>query len=111
MLQNVINDCSMTLLFTIIANFVNNRTSEEQAVQQIAGLSKQYHQDFFANIEKDTGISLENIVYYKGDTHYFVMTATRKCLLDRGVLIQNYRDRDNLMASSNINKEEMLKKI
>lgn len=34
------------------------------------------------------GIDLENIVYYKDDTHYFVMTAKKQCLLQLGVLRQ-----------------------
>lgn len=32
------------------------------------------------------GIDLENIVYYKDDTHYFVMTAKKKSLLKKGVI-------------------------
>lgn len=35
-----------------------------------------------------SGIDLENIVYYKDDTHYFVMTAKKQCLLRLGVLRQ-----------------------
>lgn len=34
-----------------------------------------------------TGIDLENIVYYKDNTHYFVMTAKKQSLLDKGVII------------------------
>jgi len=34
-----------------------------------------------------TGIDLENIVYYKDNTHYFVMTAKKQSLLDKGVVI------------------------
>lgn len=34
------------------------------------------------------GIDLENIVYYKDDTHYFVMTAKKKSLLKKGVIKQ-----------------------
>lgn len=34
-----------------------------------------------------TGIDLENIVYYKDDTHYFVMTAKKQSLLDKGVIL------------------------
>ena len=97
------------LSIAVTANFVNSRSTEEQSVDQIAGLSKQYHQQFFKDIEKERGISLENIVYYKGDTHYFVMTATRKSLLDRGVLRENKGNRDDLMAPSNIDKENMYK--
>lgn len=31
---------------------------------------------------------MENIVYYKDDTHYFVMTAKKQSLLDKGVILQ-----------------------
>lgn len=34
------------------------------------------------------GIDLENIVYYKDDTHYFVMTAKKQSLLHKGVILQ-----------------------
>lgn len=39
------------------------------------------------DMRESTGIDLENIVYYKDDTHYFVMTAKKQSLLDRGVII------------------------
>ena len=38
-------------------------------------------------LKADTGIDLENIVYYKDDTHYFVMTAKKYSLLKKGVLV------------------------
>ena len=95
------------LSIAVTANFVNNQTKEEKYVEQIPGLSKQYHQQFFANIEKDKGISLENIVYYKGETHYFVMTTTRKSLLNRGVLIEDNSDRNELLSPNNINKKDL----
>lgn len=34
-----------------------------------------------------SGIDLENIVYYKDNTHYFVMTAKKQSLLDKGVIL------------------------
>lgn len=37
-------------------------------------------------LKEETGIDLENIVYYKDDTHYFVMTAKKESLLKKGVL-------------------------
>lgn len=40
-----------------------------------------------ANLSFVTGIDLENIVYYKDNTHYFVMTAKKQSLLDKGVVI------------------------
>lgn len=39
------------------------------------------------NVTVFSGIDLENIVYYKDNTHYFVMTAKKQSLLDKGVII------------------------
>ena len=38
------------------------------------------------DLKEETGIDLENIVYYKDDTHYFFMTAKKDSLLKKGVL-------------------------
>ena len=59
-------------------------------VDEIPGLSQIYHQingyqDLFRNLD-NANIVLENIVYYKDKTHYFVMTAKKASLLKRGVL-------------------------
>ena len=43
---------------------------------------------FFKDLNSSAGIDLENIVYYKDETHYFVMTAKRHSLLYKGVLLQ-----------------------
>ena len=43
-------------------------------------------QDFFNALYDELGIALENIVYYKDETHYFVMTTKKHSLLDRKVL-------------------------
>ena len=43
---------------------------------------------FFKDLNSSAGIDLENIVYYKDETHYFVMTAKKHSLLYRGVLLQ-----------------------
>uniref|UniRef100_A0A4W2CDI2 Molecule interacting with CasL protein 1 n=1 Tax=Bos indicus x Bos taurus TaxID=30522 RepID=A0A4W2CDI2_BOBOX len=74
------------LAIGITANFVNGRTVEETQVPEISGVARIYNQSFFQSLLKATGIDLENIVYYKDDTHYFVMTAKKQCLLRLGVL-------------------------
>ena len=38
---------------------------QERQVKEIPGLSKQYDQEFFKKLEVETGIRLENIVYYQ----------------------------------------------
>lgn len=55
-------------------------------MNEIGGLFYIFAQEFFNKMKKAAGIDLENIVYYKDETHYFVMTAKKQCLLDKGVL-------------------------
>ena len=58
-------------------------------------------------MEKENGVQLENIVYYRGETHYFVMTALRASLIEKGVILEDKDDRKALMAPSNINREKL----
>ena len=74
------------LAIAITANFKNRRTTAEAVVEEISGVAFVYKQDFFNNLYEELGIALENIVYYKDETHYFVMTTKKHSLLDRGVL-------------------------
>ena len=74
------------LALAITVNFVNHNTKQESSVPEISGVAYVYRQDFFNSMAKELGIALENIVYYKDETHYFVMTAKKPSLLNRGVL-------------------------
>lgn len=74
------------LAIAITANFVNNRTTAEAVVEEISGIAFVYKQDFFNSLYEELGVALENIVYYKDETHYFVMTTKKHSLLDRKVL-------------------------
>ena len=56
-------DAKMSIAIT--ANFANTNTAEERRVAEIPGLSKQYDLGFFRDLERERGIRLENIVYYK----------------------------------------------
>lgn len=47
-----------------------------------------FNQQFFKDMREQTGVDLENIVYYKDETHYFVMCAKKQSLLDKGVLLK-----------------------
>ncbi|KFO80930.1 Protein-methionine sulfoxide oxidase mical3a, partial [Cuculus canorus] len=54
------------------------------------------------------GIDLENIVYYKDDTHYFVMTAKKQSLLKKGVILEDKADIESLLSSENVNRAALL---
>ena len=55
------------LAIAITANFVNKWTREENLVEEIGGLGRQYDQDFFKDMANEVGVDLENIVYYKDE--------------------------------------------
>ena len=70
-------------------------------------VQKQYHQHFFTDLMEKHGIGLENLIYYKDQTHYFVMTATKESLLSKGVLLTNFEDRSTLLEPTNVNKAKL----
>ncbi|XP_042347275.1 F-actin-monooxygenase mical1 [Plectropomus leopardus] len=95
------------LAIGITANFINRNTAAEAQVAEISGVARIYNQKFFQELLTETGIDLENIVYYKDDTHYFVMTAKKKSLLKKGVIKQDYSDADELLAPANVDYEAL----
>ncbi|XP_066917759.1 F-actin-monooxygenase mical1-like isoform X2 [Clytia hemisphaerica] len=97
------------LAIAITCNFVNKQTSEEARVEEISGVAFIYNQDFFHELKQKTGIELENIVYYRDETHYFVMTAKKKSLLATGVIKQDCKDVFKLLSSDNVNHKNLLK--
>jgi len=88
----------------ITANFVNTQTREETQLTEF-GLLSIYNQAFF-NKFKEQGIDLENLVYYRGETHYFVMTVKRHSLVNKGV-VKEERPIDTLLAPDNLNRDKM----
>ncbi|KAI5701118.1 hypothetical protein M8J75_006235 [Diaphorina citri] len=95
------------LAIAITANFINKKTEAEARVEEISGVAFIFNQKFFKDLYAETGIDLENIVYYKDDTHYFVMTAKKQSLLDKGVILNDFADTARLLSQDNIDKEAL----
>ncbi|TKS70175.1 [F-actin]-methionine sulfoxide oxidase MICAL2 [Collichthys lucidus] len=96
------------LAIAITANFINRNTTAEAKVEEISGVAFIFNQKFFLDLKEETGIDLENIVYYRDNTHYFVMTAKKQSLLDKGVVINDYTETQMLLSSENVNQEALL---
>uniref|UniRef100_A0A8C5GXR3 F-actin monooxygenase n=1 Tax=Gouania willdenowi TaxID=441366 RepID=A0A8C5GXR3_GOUWI len=96
------------LAIAITANFINRNTTAEAKVEEISGVAFIFNQKFFLDLKEETGIDLENIVYYKDNTHYFVMTAKKQSLLDKGVVMNDYIDTQTLLSSENVDQEALL---
>ncbi|XP_029405907.2 F-actin-monooxygenase Mical isoform X5 [Bactrocera dorsalis] len=96
------------LAIAITANFINKKTEAEAKAEEISGVAFIFNQSFFKELYEKTGIDLENIVYYKDETHYFVMTAKKHSLIDKGVILQDFSDPAELLASANVSAEKLL---
>ncbi|XP_056621876.1 protein-methionine sulfoxide oxidase mical3a isoform X1 [Triplophysa dalaica] len=96
------------LAIAITANFINRNTTAEAKVEEISGVAFIFNQKFFQDLREATGIDLENIVYYKDDTHYFVMTAKKQSLLEKGVILHDYADTEMLLSRVNVDQKALL---
>ncbi|CAH2103713.1 unnamed protein product [Euphydryas editha] len=97
------------LAMAITANFINRHTEQEASVPEISGVAFIFNQKFFKELYEETGIDLENIVYYKDDTHYFVMTAKKHSLLDKGVLLNDYAEVTRLLSVENVDRSALMR--
>ncbi|XP_019753008.1 protein-methionine sulfoxide oxidase mical3a-like, partial [Hippocampus comes] len=95
------------LAIAITANFKNRNTRAEAKVEEISGVASIFNQQFFQDLRRQTGIDLENLVYYKDDTHYFVMTAKKRCLLDKRVILQDFADSEPLLSRGNVDQRAL----
>uniref|UniRef100_A0AAX7T0W6 F-actin monooxygenase n=1 Tax=Astatotilapia calliptera TaxID=8154 RepID=A0AAX7T0W6_ASTCA len=95
------------LAIAITANFKNRNTTAEAKVEEISGVAFIFNQRFFQELRQETGINLENIVYYKDDTHYFVMTAKKQSLLEKGVILQDFADTELLLSRGNVDQNAL----
>lgn len=86
----------------LVCYFPNHGTTEEKNVAEFSW-TIQFKQQLFAKM-REVGVDLENIVYYRGEMHYLVMTPRRQNLLDQGVLKLDYPNVADLVLDDNINK-------
>lgn len=70
----------------VVANFARIDGAAERRLRSFA-MARQFYMPLFKQLEEETGMELENIVYTKGKvSNYFVMTPTKRSLVKAGVL-------------------------
>lgn len=87
----------------LVCYFQNLGTTEEKKVTEFSW-TVQFKQQKFAQM-REIGIDLENIVYYRGEMHYIVMTPKRQNLLDQGVFKVNYPQVSDLVNDENVDRD------
>lgn len=85
-LSSLIICYAFTLIYSV--TIIDSNVTLIFHLQEISGVAFIFNQKFFKELYAATGIDLENIVYYKDETHYFVMTAKKHSLIDKGVILQ-----------------------
>jgi len=86
----------------LVCNFLPIPSCALERELRSFAMARQFYNQLFRELGSSTGVQLENIVYTKAkNSHYFVMTPTRKCLVDSGV-IRNASHKP-LLARDNIN--------
>ncbi|OWZ07400.1 hypothetical protein PHMEG_00020215 [Phytophthora megakarya] len=86
----------------IVCYFPNLETPEEMKVKEFSWTAQLKHH--MLHRMRDVGIDLENIVYFRGEMHYLVMTPKRQNLLARGVVKQNPPHSKDLVESTNVSQ-------
>jgi len=93
----------MSTALGIVAHFEvtpADRTMEEFSV------SSQFKQATFKKL-RDNGLTLENVVFYQGETHYYVMTPTSGSLKTYGVLKKVCSNPSDTVKSDNLNRDKL----
>ncbi|KAG7398051.1 hypothetical protein PHYBOEH_011782 [Phytophthora boehmeriae] len=89
----------------IVCYFPNLGTSEEAKVKEFSWTSQVKHQ--MLDKLREVGIDIENIVYYRGEMHYLVMTPKRQNLVQRQVVNEDLADSADLVLDENVNSSAL----
>ena len=64
--------------------------------------------EFFSKLKESHGIDLESCTYYRDETHYYVMAASKESLLETGVLKANHAEIHHLLQRGNVDAAAMV---
>jgi hemerythrin-like domain-containing protein len=98
---------SGSLCIGMTFNFKNTHTPEEIRLREFA-LASLYHPAYFKEIQEKYHVALENLVYYQGETHYFVMTIKKNSLIERGVFKEIRNEISELVDYRNVIEEQLV---
>jgi hypothetical protein len=91
----------------VVANFTNTGGAQQMALRQFSW-ARQFNMPLFNRLKDATAIDLENVVYYKGQAHhYMVMTPTKRSLVENGVLRDGRPEDRRLLHGSNVDIDRL----
>ena len=93
------------MAIAVTANFRRGLDNEKN-VEEIPGLARQNKMEYFKELEERYNVGLENIVYFKDMTNYFVMTVKKDSLLKNGILKEDV-SKEGLLDKDNQNMDAL----
>ena len=93
------------MAIAVTANFKRGLDNEKN-VEEIPGLARQNKMEYFKELEERYNVGLENIVYFKDMTNYFVMTVKKDSLLKNGILKEDV-SKEGLLDKDNQNMDAL----
>lgn len=94
------------LAIAIAANFQNKNKKEDFDQEDMGGVSIMNKMEIFTELKAKKDVDIENLVYLRDETHYFVMTGKKENLLKRGVLRED-TGKKSLLNKDNIDREKL----
>ena len=95
-------------LIGITCNFENRKTIEERRLKEFS-LIFFLNRRRFRELSSEVGLELENLVFLRDETLYFVMTPKISSLVERGVLRSGKGKPCDLLQGENIDQHELEK--
>ncbi|PIK62103.1 hypothetical protein BSL78_00986 [Apostichopus japonicus] len=95
------------LAIAVAANFENKNKDADFKFNDTGGKDVMKDLSFFTDLKEKTEVDLENLVYIRGETHYFVMTGKKDNLISRGVLKED-KAQAEILDKSNIDRDKLI---
>ena len=92
----------------VTANFVHDASNAAERKAQETNVSSHFARESFARLTAASGLVLENLVYFRDDTHYLVFSPKKACLLRLGVLKSDRATVEELLKRDNVDSERLL---
>ena len=70
----------------ITANFKNTGRGVHVRVSEIPGVISVRRPELFSELKDKSGLEFENFVYFRDESHYFIMTARKKSVVEAGIV-------------------------
>eukprot|EP01052_Picozoa_sp_SAG31_P005707 SAG31_NODE_255_length_19039_cov_83.461774_13_plen_639_part_00 len=84
----------------LVTHFRNSGSTEELCMDEQPGIARQFNLAEFNSLKDSTMAELENVVYYRGETHYWVMTPTEESLIKTGVFTRLGPSREEMLEAA-----------